>query len=141
MPVLSVLAGWVAVCVLAGSCQKNFLNKQPLDQYSDVNVWVDSALITRYVDDIYANLITVYDYAGYTSFITQGMIPADLTDEAKSNFPGSTADLVNLGQYDASSNIFELFFGPAPAVIFVRTGCMRTCGNATFSFPTWRPCP
>jgi hypothetical protein len=103
--------GWLGCIVLlltASACQKNFLNKGPLAQYSDNNVWKDSALISRFVDGIYANIICTYDYPGNQyGYQNQGMLPADLTDEAKSNFQGSTPDLVNLGQYTPASNLFD----------------------------------
>jgi hypothetical protein len=125
----------VFVIMLAGSsCQKNFLNKGPLDKYSDNNVWKDSAVITRFVDDIYSDMITVYDYPGNSNFINQGILPADLTDEAKSNFLGSTADLVNQGQYNASSNLFDAFWS-SPSSFFKQNGVyenVRKC-NLIFS--------
>ena len=116
------------------SCQKDFLNKGPLDKYSDNNVWKDSALVTRFVDDIYSDMITVYDYPGYSNFINQGILPADLTDEAKSNFLGSIADLVNQGQYNASNNLFDAFWS-SPSVFFKQNGVyenVRKC-NLFFS--------
>lgn len=96
--------------VLLGSCKKDLLDKGPLDKYSDENVWKDPALIDRFVSDIYANLITVYDYVGSYNSINQGMLPADITDEGKSNYSGSNADLINQGQFNASSNMFGSFW-------------------------------
>jgi starch-binding outer membrane protein, SusD/RagB family len=98
------------VVLMGGSCNKDFLNKGPLDQYSDENVWKDSSLITRFVADIYSNLITTYDYVGSYNSINQGIMPADITDEAQSNFSGSNADLINQGQYNASTNLFDAFW-------------------------------
>jgi hypothetical protein len=103
-----------------GSCKKDFLNKGPLDQYSDENVWKDPALINRFVADIYSNLITTYDYVGSYNSINQGMLPADITDEGKSNYSGSNADLINQGQYNASSNLFSSFGLCQVGVDFIR---------------------
>jgi hypothetical protein len=128
----------LAVCLMSVSCQKDLLNKQPLDQYSDANVWKDSALITRYLDDIYSNMITPYDYVGYSSFINQGILPADLTDEAKSNFQGSEADLVNAGQYNAATGIFDVFWS-SPSSYFRQNGVyenVRKCNLFISYLPT-----
>ncbi len=106
--------GCLALLVLAmtvSACQKNFLNKAPLAQYSDDNVWKDSSLISRFVDNIYGDIICTYDYAGNAGG-TQGqnILPADMTDEAQCNSLGSTASLVNIGQYTAASNLFDHFW-------------------------------
>src|SRR4029077_9106386 len=119
--ILFEIFGLFMIIQACSSCKKDFLNKGPLDKYSDNNVWKDSALITRFVDDIYSDMITVYDYPGYSNFINQGILPADLTDEAKSNFLGSSADLVNQGQYNASSNLFDVFWS-SPSVFFKQNG-------------------
>ncbi|RBL89139.1 RagB/SusD family nutrient uptake outer membrane protein [Chitinophaga flava] len=109
----NIITGFIllaAVVLLGSSCKKDFLNKGPLDQYSEENVWKDSALVNRFVMDIYSNLITTYDYVGSYNSINQGFLPADITDEAQSNFPGGTADLINHGQYNAAANIFDAFW-------------------------------
>jgi tetratricopeptide (TPR) repeat protein len=101
-------SGWIVFLLAVSSCQKNFLNKAPLAQYSDENVWKDSALISRFVDGIYANIICVYDYPGNNyGYLNQGFLPADLTDEGKSNFQGIIANQINLGQYTSASNVFD----------------------------------
>lgn len=115
-----------------GSCKKDFLNKGPLDQYSDENVWKDPALINRFVADIYSNLITTYDYVGSYNSINQGMLPADITDEGKSNYSGSNADLINQGQYNASSNLFSSFWSLPSAGGFHQNGAyenIRKCNT------------
>lgn len=120
------------VLLMGGACNKEFLNKGPLDQYSDENVWKDSALINRFVADIYSNLITTYDYAGSYNYINQGMLPADITDEAQSNFPGSNADLINRGQYNASTNLFDAFWSLPSSGGFHQNGAyenIRKCNT------------
>jgi hypothetical protein len=129
-----LLVGIVSVLISGVSCQKDFLNKGPLDKYSDNNVWVDSALITRFVDDIYSNIICMYDYAGFSSLINQLMIPADITDEAKSNYQQSIANQINQGQYNASTNLFDAFWS-SPSSYFLQNGVyenVRKC-NLFFS--------
>jgi hypothetical protein len=100
-----VTIGLMAILILAGSaCQKNFLNKAPLSQYSDDNVWGDSALISRFVDGIYGNIISTYDYAGDYG------LPSSFTDETQIDPTFFVANQVNLGQYTAASNVFDAFW-------------------------------
>ena len=108
------------VLLTASACQKHFLDNAPLTQYSDDNVWQDSSLITRFVDNIYGNIISNYDFAG------NGLL-ASITDESKLNFPsGYTDDLVNTGQYTAASNIFDSYWAGsgAPSGVYVN---VRNC--------------
>jgi hypothetical protein len=42
--------------LIMGSCNKDFLNKQPLDEFSELDVFKDPALIEVYVNDIYGSL-------------------------------------------------------------------------------------
>ena len=115
------------VLLLSGSaCQKHFLDNAPLTQYSDANVWQDSALITRFVDNIYGNIISNYDFAGNT-----GML-ASITDESKLNRPYAyAANLVNTGQYTAASNLFGDYWAGMsnPTGVYVN---VRNC-NLFFS--------
>ena len=43
----------IAALLMAG-CEDNFLDKPPLDLYSDANVWEDPVLIEQYVNEVYA---------------------------------------------------------------------------------------
>jgi starch-binding outer membrane protein, SusD/RagB family len=111
------------IVLLAGSaCQKHFLDNAPLTQYSDANVWQDSSLITRFVDNIYGNIISNYDFIAYTGLL------ASITDESKVNNPGSyiTDNLVNTGQYTAASNIFDSYWAGSstPAGVYMN---VRNC--------------
>ena len=84
------------LCILlsASACQKHFLDNAPLTQYSDANVWQDSSLITRFVDNIYGNIISNYDFIGQSGLL------ASITDESKLNKPVAylSDNLVNTGQ-------------------------------------------
>ncbi len=103
-----IIISCIALIVLGSSCQKHFLDNAPLSQYSDENVWSDSALISRFVDNIYGNIISNYDFAG------SGML-ASLTDESKVNTAASyiPTNSVNLGQYTAASNLYDGYWsGP-----------------------------
>ncbi len=83
-----------------GACDKNMLNKSPLDKYSDANVWKDSALIYRFVDDIYSTIISEYDDESM-------MATMSMTDEGKVSRSYYPANNVNTGQYTAADNLFE----------------------------------
>ncbi len=45
---------FISVIVIFTGCKDDFLNVSPLDRYSDAAVWSDPALITSYVNNIYA---------------------------------------------------------------------------------------
>lgn len=97
----------IAFFLVAGSsCQKHFLDNAPLSQYSDANVWKDSSLISRFVDGIYGNIISYYDFTGNSGLL------ASITDESKVNKSSSIyiTNLVNLGQYTAASNLFDEYW-------------------------------
>lgn len=94
------------------SCKKDFLDKVPLDQYSDANVWTDSSLVMRFVDNIYGNIHSIYDdvgnnYQPYAAISGSGFLPMDITDEGISNSLGGNPYLVNEGQYNVSTDIYE----------------------------------
>ena len=109
--------------VLAGSsCQKHFLDNAPLTQYSDDNVWQDSSLISRFVDNLYGNIISNYDFVG------SGLL-ASITDESKVNrlSSGYPTNQVNSGQYTSGSNLYDQYWegaGQAPNGVYAN---VRNC--------------
>jgi hypothetical protein len=119
-----------------GSCQKDFLNNQPLSQYNDANIWQDTALINRFVVNIYSNIICNYEFVGL-----YGMM-SSFTDESmlapSANYP---ANLVNLGQYTPATNVFGDIWGGTGTVPFGVYVNVRNCNLflahlATMPFPT-----
>ncbi|PSL46331.1 putative outer membrane starch-binding protein [Chitinophaga niastensis] len=86
--------------MVMGACNKDALNKGPLNLYSDNNVWKDSALISRVVLQAYSGIHCIYDDAG-------DWMPCDITDEAKTARSFLKCNLVNAGQYTASSGIYD----------------------------------
>lgn len=86
--------------VLFSACNKDFLDKGPLDQYSDANVWTDSTLLMRYVDGIYGSIHSIYDDAG-------SWLPMDITDEGKAARSFLICNQINNGQYNSSDNIYQ----------------------------------
>ena len=103
------------VLLLASGCQKHFLDNAPLSQYSDANVWQDSSLISRFIDNIYGNIISNYDFAG------NGML-ASITDESKVNRNGNDypINLINTGQYTAATNLYDSYWqgGGIPSGVY-----------------------
>ena len=89
--------------MLAAGCQKHFLDNAPLSQYSDADVWQDSSLISRFVDNIYSNIISNYDFIGNSGLL------ASITYESKVNNSSTTYidNFINTGQYTAASNLFD----------------------------------
>ncbi|WP_143307200.1 RagB/SusD family nutrient uptake outer membrane protein [Chitinophaga vietnamensis] len=81
------------------ACNKDFLNKGPLNLYSDANIWKDSALISRVLLQSYSGIHSIYDDAG-------NWMPCDITDEAKSARVFHQCNLVNAGQYSASDGLY-----------------------------------
>src|SRR5665647_3645124 len=57
MNIKNNIVTYIAVFFLTGiiftSCQKDLLNKSPLDRLSDATVWKDPALVQAYVNDQY----------------------------------------------------------------------------------------
>ncbi|TAM98640.1 MAG: RagB/SusD family nutrient uptake outer membrane protein [Chitinophagaceae bacterium] len=100
------------IIVFFTSCEKGFLNKAPLDQYSDANVWADSALTMRFVDNIYGNIYSIYDDAGnnyqpYAAIPGAGFLPMDITDEGIDRYLSGTPLQINEGQYNPSTGVYK----------------------------------
>jgi hypothetical protein len=74
-----ILAGILALLVVATSCNDDFVNTQPLGEVSETAVWTDASLATAFVTEIYAGL-------GNGGFEEQML--ASFTDEAIFTHPG-----------------------------------------------------
>lgn len=96
---IKLLLGLAAVLSIS-ACNKEFLDKGPLDKYSDANVWKDSALVMRFVDDIYGSLYSIYDDAG-------SWLPMDITDEGKAARSFLVCNQINNGQYSSADNVYQ----------------------------------
>lgn len=90
----------LAVTSLLTACNKEFLDKEPLDKYSDANVWADSALIMHFVDGAYGSLYSIYDDAG-------SWLPMDITDEGKAARSFLICNRINNGQYNSADGIYQ----------------------------------
>jgi hypothetical protein len=53
--------------LLITSCNQDFLDTKPLDEFSDADVWKDPALAKAFINGIYQNL--TYDFAKYSRCI------------------------------------------------------------------------
>ncbi len=73
---ISILGVLLAVVI---SCNKDFLNTQPLDKISSAATWADGALATAFI-------YNVYSYLGYGGFEEQAL--AAYTDEAMFTYAG-----------------------------------------------------
>ncbi|MBC9933332.1 RagB/SusD family nutrient uptake outer membrane protein [Chitinophaga qingshengii] len=82
------------------ACQKGFLEKGPLDRFTDETVWKDSALVNLYVANIYSGIISEYDRAG-------DALSMSYTDEGEANRPYLDCQLVNFAQYNAATGVFS----------------------------------
>lgn len=81
--------------VLMISCNKDILDQEPLDKYSDAAVWQDKALIGTFVNNTYRIMPTGF-------YVTQGLPLACLSDEATARSNGSF-DIINKGNINPSS--------------------------------------
>lgn len=70
------------ILIQVTSCKKDFLDKKPLEQYSDAAVWTDLSLMQTF---------TNYIYSGLPQEITNRMMMNSLTDESVFN-SGSGSD-------------------------------------------------
>jgi hypothetical protein len=66
-----------AVLVCAVSCKKDFMNLQPLDQFSDEAVWKDPALVQTFVNNIYLGLPHGFSNIMMSSMVDETMYNAD----------------------------------------------------------------
>jgi len=95
---LSTRVGWYLtffIAIIGFSCQKNVLDREPLDKYSDAAVWKDPALIGTFLNNTYRIMPTGF-YQG------QALPLACLSDEAAVRNNGSF-DIINKGNISPSS--------------------------------------
>ncbi|HUP12266.1 MAG TPA: RagB/SusD family nutrient uptake outer membrane protein, partial [Niastella sp.] len=66
-----------AVLLSATACKKDFLNQQPLDQYSDEAVWKDPALVQTFVNNIYLGIPHGFSNIMMSSMVDETTYNAD----------------------------------------------------------------
>ncbi|NLR79682.1 RagB/SusD family nutrient uptake outer membrane protein [Chitinophaga eiseniae] len=117
------IIAYITGTLILGSvaCNKDALNKGPLNLYSDSNIWKDSALISRVVLESYDGIHSIYDDAG-------NWMPMDITDEGKSARSFLQSNLINTGQYSPSTGIYTDVWSNTYAMI-------RNCNNVLAHLP------
>ncbi|HVI46363.1 MAG TPA: RagB/SusD family nutrient uptake outer membrane protein [Chitinophaga sp.] len=85
-----VLAGFM---ISAASCQKDFLDKKPLDTYSDDDVWNDISLVETFVNSKYQILPHCIDPTSVASATGYSAV----ADEGYSKFNYESESIINLG--------------------------------------------
>lgn len=99
---------FLAVVYLAAgltSCNKDFLDRQPLDQISEAVVWQDPKLVQMYVYNIYADMPNGFRFGGWDSQYLddwQNTLPGAICDEAEYHNSSQWSQLFNKGQYNAN---------------------------------------
>ncbi len=63
------------------SCKKDFLNKQPLDKYSDESVWKDPALIQAFVNNIYKGIPHGFSNIMLSSLVDESVYNAQFGEQ------------------------------------------------------------
>ncbi|WP_321375072.1 RagB/SusD family nutrient uptake outer membrane protein [uncultured Draconibacterium sp.] len=59
------------------SCNQDFLDKKPLDEYSEVDVWSDPALIETFVNNFYREVGHSWDIDMQASYVDEGHFTPD----------------------------------------------------------------
>ncbi len=77
MKKIKYLLGLLILTGLAISCSEDFLDKKPLDQFSEVDVWNDPALIETFVNNYYRELGHSYDIDMLSSYVDETHFTAD----------------------------------------------------------------
>lgn len=63
--------------VFATSCSEDFLDKKPLDEYSEVDVWSDPALIETFVNNFYRQIGNSWDIDMMASYVDEAHFTPD----------------------------------------------------------------
>ncbi len=67
----------IILLFLLVSCTDEILDKKPLDRYSETDVWSDPKLAELFVNEV---------YNGIETYVTGGLCPSSMVDDAYSNF-------------------------------------------------------
>jgi hypothetical protein len=89
------IAGLLLSSCFLGACEKDFLDKQPLDKISDATVWNDFALAQAYLNNIYTGLPNGFQRSYY--------MLESATDNADNTYQWTDAEKFNFGDYNPSN--------------------------------------
>lgn len=82
-----------AAIAFATGCKKDFLNSQPLDRFSDEDVYKDSTLTSLFLNNLYANIPT--EFGGtMTDALSDQLYSKDNLNIYQNNFAASTVPFV-----------------------------------------------
>jgi starch-binding outer membrane protein, SusD/RagB family len=95
----------VTACLLfAGSCKKDFLNKKPLDSYSDADVWNDLNLVEAFVNSRYPILPFMESPGVIKSYFLSGAC-----DEGNSKHNYGNERALETGQMSPDNTTFDFW--------------------------------
>ncbi len=89
----------IASFIVQGSSCKKDLDLKPVDQFSDVSVWNDPALVQTFVNNIYGGLPHGFSNMMMASFVDESMYNADF---GQSNVTKSLITSSDLSVFDAN---------------------------------------
>lgn len=87
------------VLAASSSCKKDFLNVDPVDQFSDAAVWNDAALIQTFINNIYSGVPHGFSNIMLASAVDESMYNADF---GMSNITKSLVTPSDLSIYDVN---------------------------------------
>jgi starch-binding outer membrane protein, SusD/RagB family len=95
----------ITACLLfAGSCKKDFLNKKPLDSYSDADVWNDLSLVEAFVNSRYPILPFMESPGVIKSYFLSGAC-----DEGNSKHNYGNERALETGQMSPDNTTFDFW--------------------------------
>lgn len=97
---LSVLTG---LGFLLTACQDDFLDRKPLNSFSDAAVWSDYALAEQFANNIYTGIISGFERGGYNL--------SGATDEGENTFPWPVTNDMNRGDLSYTNADKSLRYG------------------------------
>ncbi|KKX47704.1 RagB/SusD family nutrient uptake outer membrane protein [Sphingobacterium sp. IITKGP-BTPF85] len=98
---LLILAGLAFTQV---SCEKDFLDKKPLDSYSDADVWQDLNLVEAYVNSRYT-LLPFLEAQG----VQKAYFMSGASDEGNSKHSYGNERALELGQMDPDNPVYNFW--------------------------------
>ena len=96
-----ILAGWI---LSAGSCKKDYLEKKPLDSYSDADLWQDLNLVEAFVNSRYTILPFMEASGVIKSYFMSGAC-----DEGNSKHSYGNERALETGQMSPDNTVFDFW--------------------------------
>ncbi len=85
------------------ACQKDFLDRKPLNAFSDAAVWKDYSLAEQFANNIYSGVISGFERGGYHL--------SGATDEGENTFPWPVTNDMNRGDLSYTNRDKMLRYG------------------------------